>query len=456
MIRFRIASRLLPLLLTALVLALPSLAQQGNASPRQPAAAQETGIHWPVAVRWWGQGFVTIETWWGLTVAIDPYDTGIGYEDPDVSADLVLITHAHKDHNNPDLVKEDPKVFRGLGEDDRVRDLQVALDRKPNEEKPTAGERSEIGDLSEHAVTARTIASFHDDQQGAQRGHNAMWLIETDGVRILHMGDFGQKQLTSEQRQTIGEIDVLLIPVGGVYTVDGKQAAQIVEQINPRIVVPIHYKTEKLNIDLQPAEAFTDALPQSFQRAQTKGNTLAAAARDAGGDRTQKLVVLDYRPWEMPAELAERFERMDAAQKKSREVFAPLSAGQMNFRPSNGTHTPRWNVEHMNGYALSMFSGFFNSVDPEIARITERPEQMPPDYVPANPTWTGAEEARQVDRTRAFAKRFAYLLDGKPMDATVEGVRLPLGRVFEIQERHYNEHTGNVVKKFDLPDWPNE
>ena len=451
-------ARLAILLVAALALALPAWAQQ-QANPAQRQAAQppagEQQHHWPVAVRWWGQAFVTVETWWGLTVAIDPYDTKIGYADPGVSADLVLITHDHADHNNPGLVNGSPSVLRGL-KDGNVVETTAVLDRRPNEERPRVGDRQGMGETSGHAITATSIASFHDDRQGAQRGQNAMWLVEADGVRILHMGDFGQKQLTREQLEKIGKIDVLLIPVGGVYTVDGPGAAAIVEQIKPRMVVPIHYKTEPLEIDLQPAEAFLAALPESYQRVEPKGNTLAASAAGPGTAADRKVVALDFRPWEMPADLAERFARMDAVMQKSRDVFAPLSVNQMNFRPSNGTHTPRWNVEHMDGYALAMFSGFFHAADPEVAVVTERPEQMPPDYVPAPPTWTGAEEARQIDRTRAFVKRFAYLLDGTNLDATAEGVRVPLGRVFDVQERHFTEHTGNVVKKFDLPDWPKE
>lgn len=451
--------RILPayaaLLMAGLGLAL-SLAAQDQSGGDEPAAEAPTQTHWPVAVRWWGQGFVTIETWWGLTVAIDPYDPAIGYEDPEVSADLVLITHNHRDHNNPDLVQGEPAVFRGLVEDSNVRELQIALDRRPNEDEPRAGESREMDDLSEHAVTAFTVPSFHDDQDGAERGRNAMWVVEADGVRILHMGDFGQKELSGEQIAHIGTIDVLLIPVGGTYTVDGQGAATIVEQVKPRIVVPIHYKTEALETELQPADAFLAALPEQYARDEANGNTLAVSAHDGMRQGQPKVVTLAWRPWEMPEEMAELFEKKEAAQEQSAAVFAPLSAQQMNFRPSNGTHTARWNVEHMNGYELAMFSGFFNAADPEIARIVERPEQMPPDYVPANPEWTGQEEARQIERTTAFSRRFAYLLDGRSLDAQAEGVRLPLGRVLEVMERHYNEHTGNVEKKFELPDWPAE
>ncbi len=439
-----------------MLLGLPAWAQPARDAQQQPAAEADK-TQWPVAVRWWGQAYVTIETYWGLTVAIDPYSTEIGYEDPGLSADLVLITHNHADHNNPGIVKGEPKVFAGLSADGEVRELRVALDRRPNEETPRAGEVDEMGDLSDHAVRAFTVPSYHDDQQGNERGRNALWVVEADGARILHMGDFGQSELTSEQLAHIGNIDLLLIPVGGVYTVDGETAARIVEQVKPRIVVPMHFKTEPLQIDLAPADAFLGAMPERYQREEASGNTVAVSARRGGGDDAQPRVVsLKFQPWEMPEELAALFEEKEAVQKRSAEVYRPLSAEQMNFRPSNGTHTPRWNVEHTNGYELSMFSAFYAGADPEISRITERPEQMPPDYVPANPEWTGAEEARAIERTMAFTRRFAYLLDGMALDATAQGARLPLGRMVQMMGNHYNEHTSNVEKKFDLPDWPAE
>ena len=127
-----------------------------------------------------------------------------------------------------------------------------------------------------------------------------MFLIEVEGVRILHCGDIGQPTLTDEQVEAAGAVDLLLIPVGGVYTVDGRQAAGIVRQLNPRIVLPLHYKTRVLKIDLQTADSFLNALRDSHSITRTPVNTLAIT-QDFGPTRDKpKVAILSYRPWQMP------------------------------------------------------------------------------------------------------------------------------------------------------------
>ncbi|MEE8156389.1 MAG: MBL fold metallo-hydrolase, partial [Phycisphaerales bacterium] len=333
----------------------------------------------PVAVRWWGQAFVTIETYWDLTVAIDPYATRIGYEDPRITADVVLVTHSHADHSNINLLGTGASSVIGLDDNGNVVSIDMVLDRLPNQDEPTVAAYSPSAQYSDHAVRFRTIASFHDDQSGNRRGNNAMFLVAADGVRILHCGDLGQTKLTEDQLRQIGSVDVLLVPVGGVYTVDGEQATGIVDQINPRYVVPIHYKTPQLSIVLHTDEEFRRALPATFERVAANGNTFAAT-RELGATRDEpQVVTLHARPWIMPTELAELYESKDAVCRTSQAVFATLSVNQMNHRPSNGKHTPRWNAEHMMGRELGFFSRIFSAVDPAIPHINLNPEQMPPD-----------------------------------------------------------------------------
>ena len=176
----------------------------------------------PVAIRWWGQAFVTIETYWNLTVAIDPYATSIGYDNPNITADVVLVTHNHRDHNNVSLLGKGATAVIGLDNKSNVVSIDMVLDRLPNQSKPTLTDYSSSNQYSDNAVRFRSITSFHDDQSGYKRGKNSMFLIEADGVRILHCGDLGQTQITEGQLQEINNVDVLLIPVGGVYTVDGR------------------------------------------------------------------------------------------------------------------------------------------------------------------------------------------------------------------------------------------
>src|SRR5262249_29764730 len=121
-------------------------------------------------------------------IVIDPFGD-IGLKLPTLSADILLVTHGHADHNNTKVIKGDPFVIQNPGE-------------------------YEI-----KGVFVRGIQSFHDEQQGKERGMNTLYAIEVEGMRLCHMGDFGQKQLTDEQVEAIGQVDILMIPVGGTYTI---------------------------------------------------------------------------------------------------------------------------------------------------------------------------------------------------------------------------------------------
>lgn len=410
----------------------------------------------PVAIRWWGQGMVSIETYWDLQIVIDPYAPNIGYGDPEISADLVLITHEHPDHNHEQLIRGEPVVVHGLEDGNLVRPVRHVLDRFPNEEQPTWQAVDASNKRSGHEVTVSTVPAWHDDEGGGDRGPVAMFVVEVDGVRIVHCGDLGQSKLRDDQLKALGQVDVLLLPVGGIYTLDGPQAAAIIEQVKPRFAIPLHYKTQALRFNLHGVEPFTEAVQERFNVERVDHNTFAvSSAKPDQGTETQ-VVVLDYKPWKPAGELAELIERMETACRDSQAVFEPLSTNQMNFRPSNGTHTPRWNTEHMMGRELLFFTQIYNAREPSIAVIDLNPAQMPPDYRAAHPDWSGAEEARQMERTSALVRRFAYLLDGIDLDERAPGSRWTLRRLLAQMERHYGEHTANVKKKFELEDWPTE
>ncbi len=408
----------------------------------------------PVAVRFWGQGLVTIETYWNLTVAIDPYALRIGYDDPRIESDLVLVTHEHFDHNNVDLIGGTHPVIRGLDGSRDVRMVDVVLDRAANSPGAILSNAADAVARSDHAVRVRSIAAFHDGRSGTQRGPTALFLIEADGVRILHCGDLGQPQLTPGQLDAIGTIDVLLIPVGGVFTIDGPQAVKITAQLGPRIVVPIHYKTEALSIQLQTADAFIEALPDRYSRVTALGNTLAVTAGRGPSHDSPAVVVLRTRPWTMPDELTDLFDRKEAAAGVAMEIFARLSVDQLNHRPGNGTHTPRWNAEHMMGRELGFFTAIYAGVDSSIGPLNLNPAQMPDQYRAVHPDWTGAEEARQIERAQQLTRRFAYLLADLDLNDTPEESSWTLRHLFNQIQGHYLAHTANVRKKFELSDWP--
>ncbi len=159
------------------------------------------------------------------TLITDPFaESGLSVKFPKhAEADIVTISHEHEDHNAVHLVGGSPFIVRGPGEYE-IKGIHV------------------IG-----------ISSFHDAESGAARGKNTMYRIEVDGVKIAHLGDVGHV-LSSSQIEQLGSIDILMIPIGGTYTVDAEKAAQIISDIEPRIIIPMH--DARSNKDLMSVEQF--------------------------------------------------------------------------------------------------------------------------------------------------------------------------------------------------------
>ena len=195
-------------------------------------------------VRWFGQSAFLLAG--ERSVFVDPFgdmssvgSRGLQFDYPpieDVRADLVLVTHEHFDHNGVEVVGGSPVVLRS-----------------------TAGLlESPVGEVL-------AIASEHDDVAGTARGPNTIFCFSVDGIRVCHLGDFGQPGLRPEQRQAIGEVDVLLVPVGGGPTIGGAAAAELVRSVGPRLIVPMHYRTSAVNF-LDPPDAFLNALDSRIER----------------------------------------------------------------------------------------------------------------------------------------------------------------------------------------------
>jgi hypothetical protein len=242
-----------------------------------------------------------------------------------------------------------------------------------------------------------------------------------------------------------------VLPIDAADAATISAAVQVVKVLAPRYVVPVAPPGVEGDAKAAGVEAFVDAAKSQFPIVRPPHNTLAVRRGQSG---PTKIVVLPDNPWRPTGELADLWARMERAGAASQAVFAPLSVEQMNFRPTNGTHTPRWNAEHMLGRQLHFFTQIYADRDLAIPPVDLNPKQMPADYVAAHPDWTGAEEARQMERAAALVRRFAYLLDGVPLDEPTPGSRWTLRRLLEQMERHFDEHTANVKKKFDLPDWP--
>jgi L-ascorbate metabolism protein UlaG (beta-lactamase superfamily) len=197
-------------------------------------------------IRWLGHATFLL-TGEANTVAIDPYgefpkDRRIKFDYPSlegIEADVVLVTHEHMDHNAVDVIGGDPEVLRaGAGTFD-----------------------SRLGKVV-------GIASEHDQKAGTQRGPNTIFCFEIDGVRYCHFGDFGQAGLRPEQREAIGEVDVLFLPVGGGPTIDGSQAARLVAELRPHVAIPMHYGTEAADF-VEGPEKFLDAVSADIERLET-------------------------------------------------------------------------------------------------------------------------------------------------------------------------------------------
>jgi L-ascorbate metabolism protein UlaG (beta-lactamase superfamily) len=208
-------------------------------------------------IRWHGQSAYTL-TGADHTVAIDPFgDLGalLGgrrrFDYPPVpahAADLLLVTHEHADHNGVEAITGSPQVVRS-----------------------TAGRfETPIGEVV-------AVASEHDAEAGTSRGPNTIFVFTLDGVRVCHFGDFGQSALRPEQREAIGAVDLLILPVGGGPTIGAAAGAEITRTLGPRWAVPMHYRTPAIDF-LEPADAFL-AL---FEEVATVGSEHAIEQDGAG------------------------------------------------------------------------------------------------------------------------------------------------------------------------------
>ncbi len=175
-----------------------------------------------------------------VDIVIDPFDESLGLKVPSFSGDILLVSHDHQDHNNIKAVKGNPFLITGPGE-------------------------YEI-----KGVFIEGIPAFHDDVQGKEKGDIIIYTIETEDIRICHLGDLGQKQLTDSQLDKIGVIDVLMIPIGGDYTISSKEAQKIISQIEPAIVIPMHYQIPKLKVKLEGVDKFLKVMGKNSIEPQDK------------------------------------------------------------------------------------------------------------------------------------------------------------------------------------------
>jgi len=205
---------------------------------------------------WWrGHASFVIQTE-GKKIVTDPFDDKLGYPLKPLKADIVTVSHDHWDHNAVETVQGRPHVIRDIG----------------------------ITDID--GIKVEGIATFHDHQAGRNRGPNIIFRINAEGLSLAHLGDLGHS-LDKAQIEKIGNVDILLVPVGGTYTIDASEAQELVTELRPKIVIAMHFSTPHLSFSLAPLEQFT-----SYYDKVVKKPYLETSAEGIGGQT--RIIVLDY------------------------------------------------------------------------------------------------------------------------------------------------------------------
>ncbi|GLI51482.1 MBL fold metallo-hydrolase [Tepidanaerobacter syntrophicus] len=209
-------------------------------------------------IRWLGHSCFLLEANDGTKIVTDPFDGSVGYKIPMVEADIVTVSHEHYDHNYVEGIQGEPEVIRSAGE--------CAID----------------------GINIKGVPVFHDEAKGAKRGPNIIFVFEIDGLRICHLGDLGHL-LSKSQLEEIGDIDVLLIPVGGTFTVNAEGALAVIDQISPKIVIPMHYKTPAVSMPIDPVDKFVEKIGNAER---IDANTIEITPETLGDER--RVIILNY------------------------------------------------------------------------------------------------------------------------------------------------------------------
>lgn len=200
-----------------------------------------------------------------VSLLIDPFGEEIGLKMPKVEPDILLISHSHYDHSNTDAVLGNPFLI------------------------------SKPGEYEIKGIFVKAIEAYHDDSFGKERGKTLIFKITSPDFKICHLGDLGQKELDQSQIQEIGFVDLLLIPVGGIYTISAREAKKIISQIEPKIVIPMHYQIPKLKIKLNGVEEFLSAMGKKEKDLEILAS-FTLKEKDLEGDGTRIVLLRPSKP----------------------------------------------------------------------------------------------------------------------------------------------------------------
>ena len=214
-------------------------------------------------IKWYGHSAFLITSDQGAKIIIDPYESGafggqLSYGKIKDQVDIVLTSHDHADHNYTKDLPGTPQIVKGSG---------------PKTAK---------------GISMKGISTYHDPSQGSERGANTIFTLKIDNIQLCHLGDLGHL-LSDKELAEIGPVDILLIPVGGFFTIDPKEATRVAEQIKPKILIPMHFKTAKCGFPIAPVEDFLKG----------KTNTKRPKASEATFDKAtlpqqMEIVVLEH------------------------------------------------------------------------------------------------------------------------------------------------------------------
>jgi L-ascorbate metabolism protein UlaG (beta-lactamase superfamily) len=213
-----------------------------------------------VKILWYGHACFRIAAQDGTVIVTDPYDESVPYKAPEGPAHIVTVSHDHFDHNAVGRVKGNPEVVRGVGE------------------------------WTVRGVPIRGIAAFHDPKGGKERGRNIIFKFLIDGIRLAHLGDLGHP-LTAEQLKPLEDVQALMIPVGGFYTIGPKEAKEAVQALpSLRVILPMHYRTEAVkDWPIRPVQEFLEAVDLTIR--EFKGE---AELTSQNLPKTREVWVLSY------------------------------------------------------------------------------------------------------------------------------------------------------------------
>ncbi len=214
-------------------------------------------------VKWYGHAAFLITSDQGTKIITDPYEPGafggqLSYGKIRDQVDIVLTSHDHADHNYTKDLPGTPQIVKGSG---------------PQTSK---------------GISMKGIPTYHDPSKGSERGTNTIFTFKVDHVQLCHLGDLGHL-LSDKELAEIGPVDILLIPVGGFFTIDPKEATRVAEQIKPKILIPMHFKTEKCGFPIAPVEDFLKG-KKNVRRAKASEATFEKATLP----QQMEIVVLEH------------------------------------------------------------------------------------------------------------------------------------------------------------------